>query len=271
MNYPVVAISGQAGSGKDVVSRMIAEQTNGTIIALADPLKQTVQDIYGFSNDQLWGDSAQRSIPSIVTGDIKRLRSAIDRIYSKTKIRSDLSNVYDYIDQIESKLSPYPTEYIPRERLQVIGDGIRRVHPGYWIELNKRLVTKALEKSMSYNRYTGEFVPETNPPVDLVVVSDARYRDEILALKSMGAFMIRVVDPNATNTDQHVSETQMMGIPDSWFSLILTNDRNDGLLGLRRAVTRIVEKYIKAVETTHSDYVCGVTTADYAANYPGTP
>lgn len=51
----VIGITGLAGSGKSTVARIL-ENYGYTRYAFADPLKKSVQAIFGFSDEQLWGD-----------------------------------------------------------------------------------------------------------------------------------------------------------------------------------------------------------------------
>lgn len=54
---PVIGIWGQSHSGKDTVCNFIKElRGNTSQVAFADPIKHICQDIYDFSDEQLWGD-----------------------------------------------------------------------------------------------------------------------------------------------------------------------------------------------------------------------
>jgi hypothetical protein len=261
MKYPMIGISGQAGAGKDCIANMVAELTNGTIIALADPLKQLVRGIYGFSDTQLWGDSKERSVGSLASF------SLIDKIALKSipfgKRPHYRGPVARFIDDHKLKISSTLTEYFPRAALQEIGNGIREIAPNHWIDKNAALINESLKTGKAYNRVRGT-LEDAAKPVNLVIVPDLRYRDEILALKQKGAFLIRVVDPSATNVDPHVSEVQQLEVPNFWFDLVFTNTKEDGLKGLKRAVRRLVKTYIKDVPTEHTDY-CGPVNEAYVA------
>ena len=50
MSLKVVALTGSKGSGKDTVGQLIAESFGGHTIAFADPIKQTVVDIFKLKN-----------------------------------------------------------------------------------------------------------------------------------------------------------------------------------------------------------------------------
>lgn len=59
----IIGISGLAGSGKDTVADFLVQQRDYVKVALADPLKRICQDVFDFSDDQLWGPSEKRNAP----------------------------------------------------------------------------------------------------------------------------------------------------------------------------------------------------------------
>lgn len=56
----IIALTGLAGSGKSTV----ADMTGGLQVAFATPMKKFCQEIFGFSDDELWGPSENRENPS---------------------------------------------------------------------------------------------------------------------------------------------------------------------------------------------------------------
>lgn len=59
----IVGIIGKAGSGKSTAAELIRARFNGEVVSLADPIKQIAQGLFGFTNEQLWGPSANRNAP----------------------------------------------------------------------------------------------------------------------------------------------------------------------------------------------------------------
>src|SRR6185369_7708635 len=57
----IVAFSGKRGSGKDTAGDVLVNEFHFQKIALADPMKRFVQDLFGMTYDQLWGPSASRN------------------------------------------------------------------------------------------------------------------------------------------------------------------------------------------------------------------
>jgi len=58
-----VGITGRAGAGKDVVANWLVDNRGFTKIALADPMKEFCQKMFGWSRTQLWGSSELRNQP----------------------------------------------------------------------------------------------------------------------------------------------------------------------------------------------------------------
>jgi len=56
----IVAISGVAGSGKDSAADALVA-IGFERMALADPMKRFAREVYGFTDDQLWGPSSSRN------------------------------------------------------------------------------------------------------------------------------------------------------------------------------------------------------------------
>lgn len=62
----MICISGYSSSGKDEFARVLVEEHQAPKVGLADPAKRHMADLYGFTEDQLFGPSASRN-----AGDIR--------------------------------------------------------------------------------------------------------------------------------------------------------------------------------------------------------
>jgi len=62
----MVCISGFSGSGKDEFARTMVEELGAPKVGLADPAKRHMADLYGFTEQQLFGPSAARN-----AGDVR--------------------------------------------------------------------------------------------------------------------------------------------------------------------------------------------------------
>jgi len=59
----IIGITGKAGAGKDTAADVLVERFNFVKVALADPLKRICQEVFDFSDEQLWGPSEKRNEP----------------------------------------------------------------------------------------------------------------------------------------------------------------------------------------------------------------
>lgn len=210
---------GVAGAGKDEVARRLVDKYDFVVVSLADPLKRFCQDVYEFSNLQLWGPSEERNK--------------------------------------EDPRYPLPTEtgkYLtPRQALQTLGtEWARSNYSDTWVDYALRMYKRLQEDDCYYDRVSGlrpcssagGFLPnghwvkaKTN-----VVVPDTRFLNEMRAVKKAGGYVVRVkrnynVLPGYFGG--HLSETELLNEPDSSFDAVL---RNSGTLDqLRNMVDQMME------------------------------
>jgi len=59
----LIVLSGEAGAGKDAVARVLAEHHGYIMHSLSAPLKRFAEDMFGFSDTQLYGPSRYRNEP----------------------------------------------------------------------------------------------------------------------------------------------------------------------------------------------------------------
>jgi hypothetical protein len=77
----------------------------------------------------------------------------------------------------------------------------------------------------------------------IVIVSDARFRNELDHLTKKGFYTIRLYRQTNQPTDTHISETDQDGIPDSDFDYVIHNDK--GLKDLKQEVALKIVPYLK--------------------------
>jgi len=65
---PIIAFAGNRSSGKDTAADELA-QYGYLRVAQADAIKRLVRPVFGFSNAQLFGPSAQREVPHVLDDD----------------------------------------------------------------------------------------------------------------------------------------------------------------------------------------------------------
>lgn len=79
----------------------------------------------------------------------------------------------------------------PRQAYQYAGSVFREFYPDFWVILGLRRINNLLEKNRN------------------VVVSDCRYLNEALAIKSLGGYILRIERENINNRDNHISEVDL--------------------------------------------------------------
>lgn len=63
MRTKLIGIHGRAGAGKDTVADWLVRERGYVRVSLADPMKRFCAEVFGFSEEQLWGPSEHRNAP----------------------------------------------------------------------------------------------------------------------------------------------------------------------------------------------------------------
>jgi hypothetical protein len=71
----LICISGFSGSGKDEFSKVFVEEMRAPKVGLADPAKRHMADLYGFTERQLYGASANRN-----AGDLRYPKPEMEKV-----------------------------------------------------------------------------------------------------------------------------------------------------------------------------------------------
>lgn len=164
----IVAIAGLASSGKSLVAEYLRDTHGFRIVSFADPLKRIVQQLWGFTDEQLWGPSSKRSEPH------------------------------------PSVRMPNGEPLTARRALQVVGTDAAR--------------------SLDQNVWVRAAIASIRPGED-VAIPDARYSNELAAVRAAGGYLIKrrpCVAPTPAEVDaMHVSERELYEEPDSSFDAVL--------------------------------------------------
>lgn len=225
----LIGISGLAGSGKDTVADMLVKSHGFVKVSFGDPLKRICQDVFEFTDDQLWGPSSSRNAPDERYLRIPGGEKRYDPMLPRTSI-----TVAEYLT--------------PRYALQKLGtEWGRDCYDSIWVDYVIRVHEKLQKGGCYYDVRSGlrsaSYVdgPEVKAEVD-VVIADVRFRNEVDGLRKAGAFLVRMVRPGAGlggAAGAHVSETEQLSISDTEFDVVLNN--NNGLLSeLRKLVDEMM-------------------------------
>ena len=213
----ILGFSGQAGSGKDTAADLLVE--HGAVkVALADPMKRIVRNVYDFTTTQLWGPSAERNKP-----DLRYPRQ--HTWVGATCMCCGAPGIAGYENMC------YLTA---RYALQQLGTEYGRgCYVDTWVALCIRTAQRILATDRQrYSSERGLYHPYGDPygdvgkPITMVVVPDVRFKNEMLAIRAAGGRLVRVKRPGAGlsgSSGQHVSEQEQTGIADQAFDHVIDN------------------------------------------------
>lgn len=223
----VLCISGYSGSGKDEFASQIITDTGAPKIGLADPAKRHMADIYGFSEEQLFGPSSCRN-----AGDVRYLREE-----ARSMTAEDLQDATTGDPKIWLS---------PREALQRYCELMNLMYENTWVRksLETHKIMTETQKIRGcdylyweYDRMMGlvrRLDSQENlasvPDIFFSCSADFRHWHEIILARQMTTeffipVLIRVKRPSIPNPPyNHRSETEMADIPDSVFDFVINND-----------------------------------------------
>lgn len=236
---------GTTGVGKDLVADHLVEKHSAVKVAMADPLKRIARDVYAFTEEQLWGPSEYRNEP-----DRRYPRPRHDWRYDESVQRRECAccNLRTHYDDYDADVT---TCFLtPRYALQLLGtEWGRHCYPDTWVDLALRTATQILEGSFAYDPHLGIFERDFYSIRDFhrtefVGIPDIRFINELKAVRASGGKLVRIkrdVEKTFASSAKHVSETQLLDLPDEEFDEIIENDSDTHTLGLK--VDRMVDVF----------------------------
>jgi len=262
MRHYMIGISGFSGTGKDTIANRLIEQFKAIRIGLADPAKRHMADLYGFTEEQLFGPSEKRN-----AGDLRypkhhkfELIKVIDPSDTgnlsldgkPTKL--DPNKEYYLFSCVDNSYYQLPCENVKRHKIYYVEKG----DPNFWLSPRETLqghcelmntmylntwIRKSIETQIQvarewrhccYSNMKGIsyiVIPLLIDPEYIVTCSpDFRHKHEIKLTREYGKgdvipIIIRVKMPSIPKPPyQHRSELEQATIPDSEFDFVLNND-----------------------------------------------
>ncbi len=233
----IIGLSGLAGSGKDTAGKFIVNKYSFTQVALADPMKRFCMEVYGFDENQLWGESEQRNMPDGRFPKPGRQAAYARRLWDNGNcIRAREKGEWHPANELDLKQLEADGWLTPRELLQkVAGDWGRSCYEDTWINYGLNVANKLLAGKHSYNKLVGLIPSAISAPAG-VVISDCRYINEIDRIKKAGGKMIRILGGTGLKGDyaKHLSESEQKGISNDVFDVVIVN--NETIEDLERKI-----------------------------------
>lgn len=203
---------GSAGAGKDTVADFM-NPLGYVKVSCADPLKRICQEVFAFTDDQLWGPSASRNAP--------------DKRYQRGSI-----NAGHMLTAAALKEFPDGKMYLtPRYALQQLGtEWGRNCYEDVWIEYAIRVYECLQHGGFYYDTKTGlrttSTVAGVLTPKTFVAIPDVRFHSEVNGIRRAGGKLVRVKRPRPALTvdPSHPSECGLIDLPDDAFDYVIEND-----------------------------------------------
>lgn len=235
----IIGICGLSRSGKDTSADTLVDKHHFVRVAFADPMKRFCMEIFGFTEDQLWGDKKNEPDTRYRRGPYYHLivnsRSVNDPLYDEPRRCGSCGRSGPAPSGPDGECFHYLT---PRHALQQLGtEWARSCYRDVWMEYTVRVANELLgHQGLMYRRTEGvisdteqtpqgEFRNDDAPSrIDGVVIPDARYKNELDGIRRAGGKVVRVKRPSVDKPEfRHSSETEQMSIPDEYFDYILDN------------------------------------------------
>ena len=256
----IIGFSGLAGSGKDTAADFAVREGYAKV-ALADEMKRIVATVYGFSEQALWGPSAERSAPNnnYPRGEHTYGAGTVCAVCGFAAI--SVSTVSGATVHLEP-----PCYLTARYALQLLGtEWGRACHPDTWVNMAighaRKLRAMPLTKMYCgpmgvHERSAGCNVAAAHSQITRcgsanagVVFSDVRFLNEMEAIKKAGGILIRlkrgwpkdlkvIMDlcRGVGGAGMHASETEQLMIPDTYFDHVIPNHLFESTEELRKCL-----------------------------------
>lgn len=228
----IYGVTGIAGAGKDSVADYLVKTHGLTKVALADPIKRACREIYGFSDEQLWGPSSMRNAPD---KRYPRERHPHHAWVSPELLQEPGEATPYQCSRCETRANEEGSEgecvvYLtPRYALQIFGTEFgRHCYPDTWVDLLIRTANAILKEGLSYEGSKGLFYDASRDKATGVVVTDVRFDNELSALRNVGGKLWRIRGPEPVSREGwrgHVSEKEQEAMRDDAFDAVLINPK----------------------------------------------
>lgn len=253
MKHIMVCVSGWAGTGKDEFAARLTGRWRAVQTGLADPAKRHLADVYGFTEDQLFGPSPFRNAgdPRYPKNVVRQLGMSVDGSEYVLTMEGPLDRVaaidiarrlkmYDLVESASRRDAEFRVPVTdprfslsPREALQVYCEQLNELYLDTWVAKGVSDQRDIVKGNMTYSRMSGPSAPESgqwNPRLSAVTCfADFRHIHECRYVRSRAGddltpVLIRIKRPSVPRPPyQHRSETEQTRIRDAAFDFVVDN------------------------------------------------
>lgn len=245
---PLIIVCGKAGSGKDSFGNRLAEKLGAVSLGLADPMKRMMAELFAFTDTQLYGPSEERNKPDPGLNPFSLIHSS-DRFPNG----SPGYRISDYGPRWIRELGMNApkvaldvlSEWFESCRLKAVNDGAlsarfvlqtfgtewgRTLDPEVWSRKAVQTARILLGGEHTYDRKIGLVrVPTMKRPPNIAVITDGRFANEIVNVRSAGGLAVEIRRPDAADTANtgvvgHISEAGLDEVPPHFYDGRLVND-----------------------------------------------
>lgn len=240
----VLCLLGQAGVGKDTMADYLCLNKGYVSVALADPIKRCCFQIFGFSQEQLWGPSHLRNaVDTRLSGRLgyKNREQVtnnswwfgqhfVNEVFSTASPTAKMDALASFWQHVETILTR--ETITPRFVLQTLGTEWGRGHdPDIWLRYAYDVVLSGLRSGKhTYSPTLGlvnrAYLDSLIIGVPNVVIPDNRFKNEVAFGKARGATIVRLRRANYESALEgeakaHYSETEQQELADTAFDAVL--------------------------------------------------
>lgn len=251
----MIGILGFAQTGKDTVAHILNNHGYQRM-AMADPLKRMVMELFDFSFGQMWGTLTQKELPDL---RYPRPRHEWNRSMVLPYDESDADIKCQCCGETmgvwqQTRSTCFLT---PRYAMKIIGtEGARHCYNPIWVERAIKDAKLVESGGYAYSQVEGltrpmalpTFVmggkdiplPDVAPP-KIVVFTDCRFENEVEGILAAGGQVYRIRRPGFEKPMfDHPSETEQLRIPDDRLTGVIHNDGT--LADLERKLMEMVRR-----------------------------
>lgn len=269
---PIILLVGQAGSGKDTVAGFIVKNHNAVSIAQADPMKRLAKILFDFTDEQLWGPSDCRNAvdgrypPHNPVGPWGYLQpwDMVWERFNHGAVEKWLGDLFPeraqpiegprtalrlWLNMVQTRTYWEGKPLTPRFVLQTLGTEWGRAQGrDLWSDYSIKAAFQLLGGGYRYERGVGLIPDDSMVGPDYVVISDGRFRNEIINVRRVGGSVVRIDSPSVDTSaieiagvKGHASEKEQKSLPRHFFTQFIMNDKTKGLSNCEKLVDGILK------------------------------